>query len=70
MTRKRAIKLLMGREKFSRNAARILCKCNANSMPYDELYRAASSWVARYVVGDYAVIHITRMPAKGVHIDP
>lgn len=60
MTKKRMIKLLMGRVKLSRDSARILSKCKADGVTNNDLYRILEYRISQIMGDDFSVIHVRR----------
>lgn len=60
MTKKRFIKLLMGRVKLSRDSARLLSKVKAVNVPNAELYDEMASYIPKLCGNKYTVAHFRR----------
>lgn len=60
MTKKRFIKLLMGRVKLSRDSARLLSKLKYVNVPNAELYDKVASSIPEFYGNKYTVAHFRR----------
>lgn len=61
MTKKRLIKLLMGRVKLSRDSARFLCSLKAANKSNVELYNSLAFCIPKLYGAEYIVAHIRRI---------
>lgn len=61
MTKKRLIKLLMGRVKLSRDSARLLCGLKADKFTNEKLYNLFESCIPEVYGANYTVAHIRLM---------